>query len=430
MYDFALVLLIAQHSQRDPREYLPFLRELKALEKCYQRFRIDDHLKRYGKALKDLADGGDQYFSEALLYMEKHQLYIDGLAIWKGKTKEYKEVMNLYGDWLYDRREFEEAAMAFDLACSYPKAMQAYEKAHAWRPLFNLALEHDLGEEKIKELGYKVAENLCTRKRWVDAAIVYQDYADDVSEAVRAYTNGNELSDALRLATKTKKRELVKDIIYPGALDLVSQMFEDMEEMEAQLQKQASRLKELRQNKLENPNAFFGVEDLSLHNVDVTTDVSTPISTFTRYTVAPTSTSRSVSKRTSRSKRKLDMKNAAGRRGTVEEESYILASWVKLVSRLSGLQNEAGKLFRNIRFFEEEHILEGKKLQVFLLEFEESLKTVIDEVWDNAITDSDKQTVEPPDASMTVPREQDTTSGPAKPTLGPRTWVLQDQFWP
>ncbi|KAG8811746.1 hypothetical protein FRC19_003616 [Serendipita sp. 401] len=93
MYDFALVLLIAQHSQRDPREYLPFLRELKALEKCYQRFRIDDHLKRYGKALKDLADGGDQYFSEALLYMEKHQLYIDGLAIWKGKTKEYKVLM-------------------------------------------------------------------------------------------------------------------------------------------------------------------------------------------------------------------------------------------------------------------------------------------------------------------------------------------------
>ncbi|KAG8840441.1 hypothetical protein FRC20_005600 [Serendipita sp. 405] len=320
--------------------------------------------------------------------------------------------------------------MAFDLACSYPKAMQAYEKAHAWRPLFNLALEHDLGEEKIKELGYKVAENLCTRKRWVDAAIVYRDYAEDVSEAVRAYTNGNELSDALRLVTKTKKRELVRDIIYPGALDLVSQMFEDLEEMEAQLQKQASRLKELRQNKLENPNAFFGVEDLSLHNVDVTTDVSTPISTFTRYTVAPTSTSRSVSKRTSRSKRKLDMKNAAGRRGTVEEESYILASWVKLVSRLSGLQNEAGKLFRSIRFFEEEHILEGKKLQVFLLEFEESLKTVIDEVWDNAITDCDKQTVEPPDASTTVPREQDTTSRPAKPTLGPRTWVLQDQFWP
>ena len=39
MYDFSLVLMIAQHAQKDPREYLPFLRELRALDKFYQRFR-------------------------------------------------------------------------------------------------------------------------------------------------------------------------------------------------------------------------------------------------------------------------------------------------------------------------------------------------------------------------------------------------------
>ncbi|KAG8817137.1 hypothetical protein FRC17_000043 [Serendipita sp. 399] len=428
MYDFALVLLIAQHSQRDPREYLPFLRELKALERHYQRFRIDDHLKRYSKALKDLADGGPQYFSEALGYMEKHQLYTEGLSIWKGKPDEYKQVMSLYADWLYDRRDFEDAAMAFELACDYSKAMQAYEKAYLWRPLFRLAFEHDLDDEKVKELGYRVAENLCTRKRWADAAVVYQDYACDIEEAVRAYTNGNEVSDALRLATKAKRRELVEDIIHPGALDLISQMFEDLEEMETQLQKQASRIKELRLNKLENPNAFFGVEDLSLHNVDVTTDVSTPISTFTRYTVAPTSTSRSISKRTSRSKRKLDMKNAAGRKGTIEEETYILASWTKLSIRLVGLQNEAGKLFRNLRIFGEEHVTEGKRLQSSLIELEDSFKTIIDEVWGEP--DINQQTGELPNTStMTSEEQKGVASKPVKPTLGPRAWVLQNQFW-
>jgi len=72
MYDFSLVLLVAQHAQKvglcdaltfiystlilfqDPREYLPFLRELRALETYYQRFRIDDHLKRYKSALRNL----------------------------------------------------------------------------------------------------------------------------------------------------------------------------------------------------------------------------------------------------------------------------------------------------------------------------------------------------------------------------------------
>lgn len=43
---------------QDPREYLPFLRELRALETNYQRFKIDDHLKRYTSALKNLSLGG------------------------------------------------------------------------------------------------------------------------------------------------------------------------------------------------------------------------------------------------------------------------------------------------------------------------------------------------------------------------------------
>lgn len=43
-------------------------------------------------------------------------------------------------------------------------------------------------------------------------------------------------------------------------------------------------------------DAFFGVEDTTLQNVDVMTDVSMPYTAFTRYTVAPTATSRASSK--------------------------------------------------------------------------------------------------------------------------------------
>lgn len=61
MYDFTLTLMVAQHAQRkDPREYLPFLRELRALEPVeYQKFRIDDHLGRHPKALGWLAKSGE-----------------------------------------------------------------------------------------------------------------------------------------------------------------------------------------------------------------------------------------------------------------------------------------------------------------------------------------------------------------------------------
>lgn len=52
---------------QDPREYLPFLRELRALDQHYQRFRIDDHLRRYEKALTNLSLAGKHLLGLSLL---------------------------------------------------------------------------------------------------------------------------------------------------------------------------------------------------------------------------------------------------------------------------------------------------------------------------------------------------------------------------
>ena len=39
---------------QDPQEYLPFLQELRVLDKFYQHFCINDHLKHREKAIKNL----------------------------------------------------------------------------------------------------------------------------------------------------------------------------------------------------------------------------------------------------------------------------------------------------------------------------------------------------------------------------------------
>jgi elongator complex protein 1 len=44
---------------QDPKEYLPFLRELRALDKWDQRFRIDDHLGRRESALRNIQQAGE-----------------------------------------------------------------------------------------------------------------------------------------------------------------------------------------------------------------------------------------------------------------------------------------------------------------------------------------------------------------------------------
>ena len=50
--------------------------------------------------------------------------------------------------------------------------------------------------------------------------------------------------------------ELVEKVIHPGALDLATQMLEDLDEMQEQLRKQHSRIKELRISKSNNPGEF------------------------------------------------------------------------------------------------------------------------------------------------------------------------------
>jgi elongator complex protein 1 len=84
----------------------------------------------------------------------------------------------------------------------------------------------------------------------------------------------------------------------------------------------------------ETSEEFYGTEDLAMHNVDVMTDASA-FTAFTRYTAAPTASAASrTTKRSSRSKRKMERKVGSGRKGTVDEEEYLLKSLTKLASRL------------------------------------------------------------------------------------------------
>jgi hypothetical protein len=170
-------------------------------------------------------------------------------------------------------------------------------------------------------------------------------------------------------------------------------------------------------------DAFYGTDDPTLHNVDVMTDISMPATTFTRYTAAPSTVSRTSKyvdtnvqgdslvhttyRRSSRSKRKLERKVGSGRKGTVDEEEYLLKSITKLVGRFNTTRgkfvsrryfvsllltydwsDEARDVLPHLFQFTSEHREEGRALQAELSEFEEELGKALEEVWTKA-TDED-----------------------------------------
>lgn len=59
MYDLPLVVMVAERSQKDPKEYLPFLNQLNRLPLDYRCFKIDCHLKRFKKALHHIVKCGE-----------------------------------------------------------------------------------------------------------------------------------------------------------------------------------------------------------------------------------------------------------------------------------------------------------------------------------------------------------------------------------
>lgn len=169
---------------KDPREYLPFLKELKALDKFYQRFRIDDHLERHAKALANLHHAGSEHFEEATNYIEKHDLYREALAIWAEDEEGLKAIYEVYGDHLYYKRNFNDAALgasrslqsspsdtaaltprpfrlfplsAFTMAGNRARALKSYDKAHAWKELFTLAKLEKLDADEMHDLVQRIA---------------------------------------------------------------------------------------------------------------------------------------------------------------------------------------------------------------------------------------------------------------------------------
>ncbi|KIK96350.1 hypothetical protein PAXRUDRAFT_138652 [Paxillus rubicundulus Ve08.2h10] len=377
MYDFSLVLMVAQHAQKDPREYLPFLRELRALPQFYQRFKIDDHLRRHVKALSNLHRAGPDYFQEALEYLERYQLYEEGLDIWQGHEQR-RAVLNAYGGWLFDRRDYTQAALVFVEASDFRKAMVAHERALEWQELFELSTKMTIPEEEVKEIAHRITNELLSKKRYPEAARVFIDYAGDVRQAVIALVQGNEFSEARRIVSLHSKPELLEDVVLPGAFEGRSQLADDLTEMREQLHKQVSRLKELRVKKTEEPGAFYGTEDTNLHNVDVMTDVSMAPTAFTRYTVAASVTSKASNSKT---KRKMERKVGSGRKGTVDEEEYLLKSMAKLVTRCAATQAEVRKLLPHLLQLSKEHRAEGITLQREFSAFEQELREAVEGIW-------------------------------------------------
>nr|CAD7393378.1 unnamed protein product [Timema cristinae] len=221
MYDFELVTMVAAKSQKDPKEYLPFLNQLRKMEPHYQRYCIDKHLKRFESALHNIASclGNNQYLEECLTLIRDHKLYTQALLLFDRSSPAYGRVSVLYAEHLLDSRRPYEAALMFQRGGDLSRALQCYQAAGDWRQALTLANTMQYSESQVHELCRLLVERLAEQHQYGEAAQVLSQLVGDLEESVAMLVRGHMWPQATWSALSGKRSDLIETHIKPGLSD-------------------------------------------------------------------------------------------------------------------------------------------------------------------------------------------------------------------
>lgn len=381
LYDVKLTLVIAQQSQMDPKEYLPFLQNLHVQPELKRKFLIDDHLKNYELALNWLHEQGEESYEEFDDYVVQHDLYKAALKIYVYDKARTSVIMKLFAEHLRELKEFGEAGVTFEYLDDLENALECYITAKKWKQALSLASKPQLSE-KLEETAEKLVESLTEDHKYSDAAEIEYQFLGNVEAAVKLYCKQYWYDQAILLAEKTKKPELIESIVDVQIGEGFGVIAELLADCKGQMHSQLKRLRELRLKKQEDPFAFYGIpDDLDTpDNVSVAaSETSTTPSFFTRYTGKTAGTAKTgASRRTSKNKKREERKRAKGRKGTIYEEEYLIKSVGRLLERLEQTQPDAIKLIEGLlRRKMREQAYQIQKNWVELIDF---IKENIDEI--------------------------------------------------
>ncbi|CAI6338307.1 unnamed protein product [Periconia digitata] len=352
IYNLELALLIAQQSQKDPREYLPHLQSLHDLAPLRRKFSIDDQLGRRAKALGHLKEL--EVFEEVKQYVQRHTLYPEALGMYQYDMPHLKAIMQLYADHLSSTNQHKEAALAYEYLQDHASAWPCYRSANLWREALSSATLASITPPELENLATSLAEGLVEAKEYLAASTIYLDHLSDLPTATRLLCQGCYFADALRLITLHKQLPLIESILDPALAERSGDMTEFLADMKNQLQAQLPRLHELRTKKAENPLAFYeGVDEADIpDNISLApTNTTSGGTLMTRYTQRSSGTgtiNTQTTRKTSKNKRREERKRARGKKGTVYEEEYLVNSIERLIERINSMHDEIQRLVEGL----------------------------------------------------------------------------------
>ncbi|KAK2978096.1 hypothetical protein RJ640_009260 [Escallonia rubra] len=363
LYDLNLAAIVALNSQRDPKEFLPFLQELERMLPVLMRYNIDLKLQRYEKALKHIFSAGDAYYEDCLNLMKSNpQLFPLGLQLIADPRKRSR-VIEAWGDHLNNIKCFEDAATTYLCCSSLEKALKAFRACGNWSGVLTVAGLIKLGKEEIMQLAHELCEELQALGKPRDAAKIALEYCGDVNAGISLLVTARDWEEALRVAFLHGRDDLISEV-KNASLECASLLIREYEEGLEKVGKYLARYLAVRQRRLVLA-AKLQSDERSRNELDDDT-ASEASSTFSGMSAYTTGTRKgstaSISSSTSSKARGMRRQRNKGKiRAGSPDEEMALVEHLKGMSLAAAAKCELQSLLVSLVMFGKED--SGRKLQ-------------------------------------------------------------------
>ncbi|KAL0540979.1 hypothetical protein IC582_021005 [Cucumis melo] len=337
LYDLKLAAIVAINSQRDPKEFIPYLQELEKMPFPLMCYNVDLRLSRFEKALKHIVSAGEDHFSDCINLMKKNpQLFSLGLQLITDAKR--KLVLEAWGDYLSDVKCFEDAAETYLCCSNLEKALKSYRASGNWSQVFIVAGFLKMREDEIFQLAHELCEELQAIGKPGEAAKIALEYCGDINRGMALLINARDWEEGLRIAFRYQREDLVTELKNASA-ECASLLIGEYEEGLEKVGKYLTRYLAVRQRRLLLA-AKIKAEESSMHNLDDDTasEASSNLSGMSAYSAGSRRSSAVTMSTTSgRKSREARRQKSRGkiRPGSPGEE-------MALVEHLKGMTLTAG----------------------------------------------------------------------------------------
>ncbi|XP_027837017.2 elongator complex protein 1 [Aphis gossypii] len=360
-YNLEMAMKIINNSQLDPKEYVPFLKELEKMECHFMRFTIDDKLGNKELALKNLVNCGGQ-FEKCLKYITDNNLYSFSLTLFNRDLNEYKTIAKHYADLLYSKMDYKHAALIYNQSIERNKAIGSYLKAGFWKESLELSYELNFDDSEIKKIKANILSTLSSTLKFKEAADFAEFELKDSKLAVDYCIKAQDYTHALYLA---RSRSLLdsdlEKCIRLSCLNTAQNLISDINSQNENFVALAKRLVEVRK---ENSSETTPYDNLN--------DTSSEISSVSSYRTSSTRTS-------CRSARKQQRKMWNLKKGNFREEPTIVLTLKQIIEKLENFKDNVKTISLLLVRFEEFDV--GRTLQTTLESFQTSIFHHKSTVW-------------------------------------------------